>query len=645
MGRIDGFSAQARIALSTAALTASSVVVALMGVLAVHLSAQDLGHIGYGEFVTVTSIVGMVTLIADLGITSVTARDVAKERHRAAEIIGEALTFRLTMCAVIAPIVVVGAYFVYPHQRGTVVLGIGVLVFDLFCNAILTVSSAYFSAGVRNDITAVIVVVGKTLYLGGTVVAVAFGLPLVAFLVAYLAGDALMAAIGFVMVRRRIGVRLSFHPDSWWQMAVVAVPVGTVQVVTRLMSRLDSFLLSILRGPVEVGFDGIGQNFTDVLAIFPAYLMSAVLPSLVNASTSEELQDKIQAAFEFVIWLAVPLAIGGFTLRRVIVSIIAGPGYEAAATPLALLVLTVVVSFPQVVFGWGCLATDNFGRLMPVVFASLAVNVALNLLFIPGHGAEGAAASQIATQALSSTMTFWVFRRASGLVIRVGGVWRSLVCGAFLAVIAWATRSAWEGISPFLAGPVGVVGLGIAYIGLSLLLGAIPAELRDLTKRLVVSVTSSLAPGRVLVRQSHPDLGSMSDLREGVLPAAFIEAQPMGGRDGAAESRPPDRVRSPTSGRGSRSSGVGHQDRMVERGAAGRVAVGGPIVVTGAGGGAGVAAIQALQGAGHTVVAVDADEAAVGFRLADDFSLVPRADHPAFAERLAKLGRAVAPWH
>ena len=143
MGRIDGFSAQARIALSTAALTASSVVVALMGVLAVHLSARDLGHIGYGEFVTVTSIVGMVTLIADLGITSVTARDVAKERHRAAEIIGEALTFRLTMCAVIAPIVVVGAYFVYPHHGGTVVLGIGVLVFDLFCNAILTVSSAY----------------------------------------------------------------------------------------------------------------------------------------------------------------------------------------------------------------------------------------------------------------------------------------------------------------------------------------------------------------------------------------------------------------------------------------------------------------------------------------------------------------------
>lgn len=60
------------------------------------------------------------------------------------------------------------------------------------------------------------------------------------------------------------------------------------------------------------------------------------------------------------------------------------------------------------------------------------------------------------------------------------------------------------------------------------------------------------------------------------------------------------------------------------------------VLVTGAGGPAGVAVIRALRRAGHQVIAADADAYAVGFRLADEFAQVPRADDPAFAEDVIK---------
>jgi carbamoyl-phosphate synthase large subunit len=62
-------------------------------------------------------------------------------------------------------------------------------------------------------------------------------------------------------------------------------------------------------------------------------------------------------------------------------------------------------------------------------------------------------------------------------------------------------------------------------------------------------------------------------------------------------------------------------------------------LVTGAGGPAGVAVIRALQGDGVRVVGADADEMAVGLHLADDFGLIPRAEDPAFAQRLCELAR------
>jgi len=55
------------------------------------------------------------------------------------------------------------------------------------------------------------------------------------------------------------------------------------------------------------------------------------------------------------------------------------------------------------------------------------------------------------------------------------------------------------------------------------------------------------------------------------------------------------------------------------------------------GGPAGVAVIRALRSAGHRCVAADADPSAVGLRLADEASVVPRADGDGFVEALCDL--------
>ena len=63
------------------------------------------------------------------------------------------------------------------------------------------------------------------------------------------------------------------------------------------------------------------------------------------------------------------------------------------------------------------------------------------------------------------------------------------------------------------------------------------------------------------------------------------------------------------------------------------------VMVTGAGGPAGVSVIQALARAGHRTVGVDASPDAVGIRLADVGGTLPRADDPGFGSALCALGR------
>lgn len=61
------------------------------------------------------------------------------------------------------------------------------------------------------------------------------------------------------------------------------------------------------------------------------------------------------------------------------------------------------------------------------------------------------------------------------------------------------------------------------------------------------------------------------------------------------------------------------------------------VLVTGAGGAAGVSVIRALRDAGHYVIAVDADPLAVGLRMADEGHAVPRFQDPTYLAALIRV--------
>jgi O-antigen/teichoic acid export membrane protein len=489
---VDGRGERRRIVLSAGSLIVSNIAVAGLAVATVHISAQHLGGKEFGHFTTVTSFVGMLGLLVDLGVTSVTARDVAKDVPRAGDIIGQALTFRLTLCVVVAPILAGAAFLLYPTERGSVGLGVALMTVDLFFVSMQAVVQAYYSGLVRNQVPALLLLIAKVLYFAGVlIVARETHGSIIPFIIAYLAADGIISVVSVGCVRRRIKIRLHWSPRGWWDLAVVAVPLGAMQVVNRLYSRLDSVLLSLLRGPVDVGQYGIAFNFTDVLSNLPAFVMASVLPSMVRARDREDLRVKLQAVFDVIVWVAAPIAVGGYELRDQIVALVAGPGYGGAAAPMAILILSVVMSFPQVVFVWGCLAISEYRLLLPAVVLTTVTNLGLNLALIPSYGPSGAAWAQFGTESLSLVLTYEIFRRKSRLSIRLSGCGRTALGAAVLIPLSWSLRPLWR-TGWTLGDPfIGTALLGLGFLLISLLLGAVPAP--------ALEMAGATRPGRILV--------------------------------------------------------------------------------------------------------------------------------------------------
>jgi carbamoyl-phosphate synthase large subunit len=68
------------------------------------------------------------------------------------------------------------------------------------------------------------------------------------------------------------------------------------------------------------------------------------------------------------------------------------------------------------------------------------------------------------------------------------------------------------------------------------------------------------------------------------------------------------------------------------------------VIVTGAGGPAGVAVIRALRARGVRVAAVDADPMAAGLRLGDEAAVVPTAGTPRFIDAVASMAKRSGLW-
>ncbi len=90
-----------KVALTTASLVAGRAVAVLAGVVTVGLASRYLGLEGFGALTLAMSIVAFVALMTDLGLSTMAAREIAREPEREREILGNVLALGLA-AAVIA---------------------------------------------------------------------------------------------------------------------------------------------------------------------------------------------------------------------------------------------------------------------------------------------------------------------------------------------------------------------------------------------------------------------------------------------------------------------------------------------------------------------------------------------------------------
>ncbi len=413
--------------------------------------ARTLDQATFGKFTFVFGLLGMMTVVTDLGLGRVALRGVLQNAPEPTVFAGRYIALRsllgLVGYAVAVGVTVLGGY---PTDvvRATALAGLVVVV--------ATISHAHeivLQANLRMEIVAVTSLIGRLVQLALVVAVALRGGTLLWFVVPAVVGELVILALKVPPARRLLAIGYTVRPRGWRALLGEALPLSIGLALATLSYRIDVVMLSQLDDFVAVGLYEIAFKFADVVHFVSLSISAPVLTVLVTAWPDDLalLRATVLRTAAFLSLLGGGLVVVFTLFAGPLVELLYGSAFGPSAGAARLLMFGEVLSFYSVLGLTVLTAMDRHRRYSLVALAGLVANVLLNLVAIPRWSFDGAAAVTVATEALVlACLAVLVTRQPElgrphlGFVVRLAlVVGPPLLVGAGLAaVLPWPVAAA-----------------------------------------------------------------------------------------------------------------------------------------------------------------------------------------------------------
>lgn len=465
-----------RVAGNTAVQVAGQFVGIALSLVFVRLTTGHLGVEAFGEFAIILGVGGIVTVLADLGVTTTLARELAKTPERADELGGNLLRFRFVSALTYA-LATLAILPVLPYSLETKI-GLAISLVGVVFTTLAGFPKAFFQVHLQLQRQAMLDIAQKTLNVVAISVAIALDAELIPFVAMLVVVNLIVCIAAFTLSRPFWRPNARFTWAAARPLLRDTLGIGLVMMVGVLHFKGDSVLLSLLRPPEDVGDYTIAYRFVEQAFLLPGVLLAAIFPILTRyASTNDSrLGPLMNRTFQVLLLAGLGASLLIFTLSGPLVELFAGPGFGGAVAPMRILAATLPVLFVSPVFYNLLIAVNRQRALLRLGFAALAGNVALNLVLIPPFGPEGAATATLISETFVFVGTYVITRR-----VVVFHLDQLFVLRAVAAMVAGALAAALLfGVSEVLAGIVG----GAVFVGVAFAVRAVrSSELRALLSR------------------------------------------------------------------------------------------------------------------------------------------------------------------
>lgn len=338
----------------------------------------------FGTFVTITTLVSFCSVLTDFGINATYLKhDEHYQQFRSflwfRIILSLALFFALSGVGVFGILMKTPVFGITPP----LLLGMAIFSLTLVTQSVLTTYGALFQGTSQYHKQSEAFFAGSLILLLSVIPLAFFHLPLIFVFLAYVLSGGVSVGVTMFLSHH---FPLPYQLDWKFVKPLLqkGLPLGFLLIFNLLYFRIDTLLLSAMKGTTAVGIYGYAYKYFDFTLTVPLFLSNSLYPFLLRNQKNLRKGSLNEREF-FLIFLGIGIlgAVSGILVAPLIAFI--SPQYQSSVLVLRILLSSLPFFFLTSYLQWILIARNKESSLIYIYVSAAVVNILLNLLLIPKY--------------------------------------------------------------------------------------------------------------------------------------------------------------------------------------------------------------------------------------------------------------------
>jgi O-antigen/teichoic acid export membrane protein len=384
------------------------------------LIARWLGAEGVGQYTYALSVVLLIGVLSDLGISQYVVSQVAATGQGSDWYLSHTFTLRLGLSlAGLGLVFILGFLLPFSESSRTLLYLLGVGQF------LVNVTLGWrwlFQAKQKLQYEALLIFVSGLVYSLGGLALLSWKKQIVWIGVSYFLSGLAFFGVCYWVIRTRFSTgSLKIDLSAWKQILSGAFPMTLTIIFVSIYLNADTILLAHFKGETAAGIYNASNRLTQQLRLIPALVGPAFMPALAQLAAFDpaRLLSLLRKGLFYLFTLFLPVAILISFAASDIVHLLYGKRFADSASVLLPQIWSALFMILYAFIFNALMALKKFKTLAFLSGGGALVNLTLNLILIPSFSFQGSAYAIFVSEFVVLTGTILALQRQTDFQLRL----------------------------------------------------------------------------------------------------------------------------------------------------------------------------------------------------------------------------------
>jgi O-antigen/teichoic acid export membrane protein len=382
-------------------LLISQMLTYVLGFFTLMYTARYLGVNNYGIFSFAMAFTGIFAVFMDLGLNTLTIREVARQKSLANTYIANITLIRILLSFITFLLIMIIAYILGYDQQTIQILSY--FTFYTIFTSFSQLFYAVFQANEKMEFQSLGNILSSILVFIGVLMAITYGFNIYQFSLIYVIVSIIILINAIIMFSWYFKLpKLKFERNTCKSLIKEAWPFAVTGVSVNIYLWIDTIILSLIQGQEAVGLYNAAYRLIMTLLFIPVVFNNALFPLMSRyfISSKESLKFMFDKLLKIMILIGLPIGTGTVLIANKLIMLVYGSQFIGAVIALQILIWSTFLIFARSPFERLLESSNKQLSVTKIFILGALFNSILNIIFIPYFTYIGAAVITVLTDIL-----------------------------------------------------------------------------------------------------------------------------------------------------------------------------------------------------------------------------------------------------